>query len=375
MRYLKFLICLTLALCVAVVVEAKPNAGVRIKDLCRLAVDSDNALVGYGIVTGLAGTGDSARSRATLQSVKNLLQNFGVNVALDDVRSRNAAAVMVTTTLPAYAQQGNKLDINVTSIGDARSLLGGTLLLTHLKAVNGRIYATAQGPVSVGGFSYDLNGNVVQKNHPTAAHVPNGANVEKGVEAPLMDENGVVQYVLHEPDFATADRIKQRLVEVLGPGTAKAVDAARINVTVPKSSRHDVVGFLSRVERVAVVPDRPSRIVVNERTGTVVAGGGVTIAPVTITHGDLNVAISTEFIVSQPFAVFETGSDVRTQVVPQTEITVEEELGVNVSLPNHSTVSELVTALNKIKASSRDIITILQGIKRAGALNAELVIQ
>lgn len=349
--------------------------GVQIKDLSRLSTDHENALVGYGIVTGLASTGDTVRSVATMQSIKNLLLDFGVNVPVDGVHSRNAAAVMVTTTLPPYAQQGDKLDVNVTSLGDARSLLGGTLLLTHLVGANQKIYALAQGPVSVGGYSYDLNGNLIQKNHPTSALIPNGAVVERSVSSALMDASGAVEFILHEPDFATADRIVKALDEVLGAGNARALDAARIRVTVPERDRRNLVGFLSRVESTEVMPDLPSRVVINERTGTVVAGGNIRIAPVTITHGDLNVAISTEFAVSQPFLVFEPSENIRTQVVPETDITVEEEAGISVSLPRHSTVAELVAALNKVKASSRDIITILQGVKRAGALHAELIIQ
>lgn len=354
---------------------AEAAVGVQIRDLCRLSTDTDNALVGYGIVTGLASTGDSPRSGATMQSIKNILLGFGVNVPVSDVHSRNAAAVMVTATLPPYAQQGDKLDVNVTSLGDARSLLGGTLLLTHLVGPDQKIYALAQGPVSVGGFSYDLNGNLVQKNHPTAASVPNGATVERSMNATLMDASGTVEFILHEPDFATADRIVDALDELLGTGKAHALDAARIKVTVPERDRNDLVGFVSRIESMEVMPDQPARVVINERTGTVVAGGNVRIAPVTITHGDLNVAISTEFAVSQPALVFKPGEDIRTQVVPKTDVTVDEEAGINVSLPRHSTVAELVAALNKVKASSRDIITILQGVKRAGALHAELIIQ
>lgn len=355
--------------------DAVDEAGVRIKDLCRLTDAKENSLVGYGIVTGLAATGDSPRSGATMQSIKNVLQSFGVNVPVTEVRSRNAAAVMVTATLPPYAQQGDKLDINVSSLGDARSLLGGTLLLTHLAGADQKIYALAQGPLSVGGFSYDLNGNLIQKNHPTAASIPGGAIVERGVNTALVDAEGALNFNLYEPDFATASRIVDALERVLGAGRARALDAARIKVTVPEGDRANVVAFLSRIESTTVMPDLPSRVIINERTGTVVAGGDIRIAPVTISHGDLNVAISTEFTVSQPFLVAETARGVRTEVVPETDITVDEETGINVSLPRHSTVAELVTALNKVKASSRDIITILQGVKRAGALHAELIIQ
>lgn len=349
--------------------------GIRVKELARLAGAKDNALVGYGLVTGLAGTGDSVRSASTLQSIKNVLLRFGVNVPVDDVRSRNVAGVMVTSTLPPYAQPGDKLDVNVTSLGDARSLVGGTLLLTHLTGSDQVLYALSQGPVSVGGFSYDLNGNLVQKNHPTAAHIPSGATVERAVDTQMVDEAGAVQYVLYDPDFATASRIATSINRAVGQSQAKALDAARIRVSVPPESRDDLVAFLTSVESARVTPDQPARVVVNERTGTVVAGGDVQISPVTITHGDLNVNIKTEFIVSQPQFVFRAGPDVRTQVVPQTTIEVEEEDPIGVNLPNGSTVAELVTALNKVKATSRDVITILQGIKRAGALHAELVVQ
>ncbi len=371
----------TLLLCVLLSSNAyaeSAGVGVKIKDLSRISSAKENSLVGYGIVTGLAGTGDSSRSLATLQSVKNILQKFGVNVPLDEMRSRNAATVMVTATLPAYVQIGNKVDVNVTSMGDARSLVGGTLLLTHLLGADQKIYALAQGPVSVGGYSYDLNGNITQKNHPTAAHIAGGAMVERRLDIDLVGADNTIEYYLYEPDFATADRIAKALQALVGPDNAWAVDAARVKISLGashNSRQKNLVPLISKIENTFVVPDRPSRVVVNERTGTVVAGGEVRIAPITITHGDLNVAISTEFVVSQPFSVIGTGEGVRTQVIPQTDIAIDEEQGIAVSLPNHSTVAELVAALNKVRASSRDIITILQGVKRAGALHAELIIQ
>lgn len=355
--------------------SAHAQEGVRIKDLSRLASARDNALVGYGLVTGLAGTGDSSRSAATMQSIQNILQRFNVIVPLGDVRSRNAAAVMVTTTLPPYAQTGDKLDINVTSLGDSRSLVGGTLLLTHLTGADQRVYALAQGQLSVGGFSYDLNGNLVQKNHPTSAYITGGALVERSLQARLMSDTGYVQYNLYNPDFSTASLIADSLDSWIGAGSALAVDAARVRVRVPEAARPDLVRFLTRIENTRIEPDIPSRVVVNERTGTVVSGGNVRISSITVTHGDLNVAISTEFTVSQPLFVRQTGDNVRTVVVPQTTVEVEEEAPINVSLPNNSTIADLVSALNRVRATSRDIITILQGIKRAGALHAELIIQ
>ncbi|MCP4469643.1 MAG: flagellar basal body P-ring protein FlgI [Gammaproteobacteria bacterium] len=351
------------------------TGGVRIKDLSRLSSARDNALVGYGLVTGLAGTGDSARSSATMQSIKNILQRFNVIVPLNDVRSRNAAAVMVTTTLPPYAQNGDKLDINVTSLGDSRSLVGGTLLLTHLTGADQRVYALAQGQLLVGGFSYDLNGNVMQKNHPTSAYIAGGALVERSLRARLMSDTGYVQYNLHNPDFSTANLIADSLDDWIGAGSALAVDAARVRIKVPESARANLVRFLTHIENTIVEPDIPSRVVVNERTGTVVSGGNVRISAITVTHGDLNVAISTEYTVSQPLFVRHTGDNVRTVVVPETSVEVEEDAPINVSLPNNSTIADLISALNRVKASSRDIITILQGIKRAGALHAELIIQ
>lgn len=354
--------------------------GVRIGDLARLAALKDSALVGYGIVTGLAGTGDSPRNVATMQSVHNMLLRFGVNVDAEKMRSRNSAAVMVTTTLPPYSQPGDKLDINVTSIGDARSLLGGTLMLTPLAMDDRDIYALAQGPLSVGGFSYDLNGNLVQKNHPTAAHIPGGATVNQLMETPVLNDSGVVLYKLFEPNFETANRIVDSLNIVMGSAYARARDAARVEIFVPEEKRPDIVRFLSLVEKTEVIPHAPARVVVNERTGTVVSGGNVVISPITVTHGNLNVAISTDYLVSQPLIVGNefTRSDlstVSTQVVPQTTVEVKEQEPVSVNLPQGAKVAELVGVLNKIKASSRDTITILQGIKRAGALHAELVIQ
>jgi flagellar P-ring protein FlgI len=354
---------------------ADTDSSVRIKELCRLAGTKDNALVGYGLVTGLAGTGDSLRSAATLQSIKNILLRFGVNVPLNDVKSRNAAAVMVTANLPAYSQPGDKLDVNVTSMGDARSLVGGTLVLTHLNGPDDKIYALAQGPVSVGGFTYDMNGNVVQKNHPTAANIPSGAVVERGVESSMIDSEGYMQLVLYDPDFSTAERVAQSLQARFGDENAYAVDAARIKVYVPNSQRRRMVHFITQVESLSIVPDTHARVVVNERTGTVVSGGDVRISPTTITHGDLTVTIATDYDVSQPAFIRGINPNIRSIVVPDTNLDVLEEPPISVTMPRSTNIAELVTALNRVKASSRDVITILQGIKRAGALHAELIIQ
>jgi flagellar P-ring protein precursor FlgI len=352
-------------------------SGIRLKDLSRMESERPNMLVGYGVVTGLAGTGDSPNSKLTNQSISNVLGNLGVNIAPEALRSRNVAVVMIATSLPRYSQPGDLLDINVTSMGDARSLVGGTLLMTPLKGPDGQIYALAQGALSVGGYKYDLNGNVVQKNHPTAGTIPNGATVEKSVPDALLRGNGVVQYVMYQPDLTTVNRIVHAINTTYGQQLATPIDPSRYEVRVPEGSRSGWFDFLARTESLVITPDVRARVVVNERTGTVVSGGDVNISQTTISHGDLIVAITTDYQVSQPFAYFGVlnSPDVRTEVVPQTSVKASESVPIAVNLPKDTTVAELVAALNRVKASSRDIITILQGLKTAGALHAELVIQ
>ncbi len=354
---------------------AAPQA-VRIKDLGRIDSVRENSLVGYGLVTGLAGTGDSSRFTPTLQSVANMLARFGVIVTSDQINSRNVAAVTVTTSLPAFARPGDTLDVNVSSIGDARSLTGGTLLMTPLAGPDTKIYALAQGAISVGGYKYDLNGNVVQKNHPTSGMIPGGAIVENAVATSLLKKEGTVSLVLFEPDFTTANRIAESLNQSLGGALARALDAGRVEIAVPEAERSDIVGFLTRMENALVTPDQRARVVVNERTGTVVSGGDVRISMVTVSQGDLRVSVVTDYLVSQPSLLVEPDPGVRTEVVPRTRINVEENAaGSVVSLPAGTTVADLISALNKVKASTRDIISILQSMKKAGALHAELIIQ
>ena len=306
-------------------VWAIPNQdGVRLKELSRVVGVRDNSLIGYGLVTGLSGTGDTIRSRTTTQSIANTLRNLGLTIEVKDIASRNVAAVIVSATLPPFARPGDKLDINVTSMGDAKSLLGGTLLLTHLKGANGKIYALAQGPVSVGGFKYDINGNVVQKNHTTAGSIPDGAIVENITKTEIVDGNGQITLKLHNPDFTTVARVKTKINQRFGNGTASAVDAGRVVINIPGQYRSDTMTFLMQLESIRISPDVKARVVINERTGTVVSGGDVTISDVTITHGDLKVSIVTDFLVSQPFLVRQTGDNVRTQVVPDSKIDVVE---------------------------------------------------
>lgn len=371
MKFLAYLCILSLGLSGSVCAQLEP--GVKVKNLCRVVGVRDNSLVGYGILTGLAGTGDSIRSRATLQSIANVLKQYGVNVDVDDVRGRNVAAVMVTATLPSFASMGDKLDVHVTSIGDARSLLGGSLVLTSLRGPDGAIYALAQGPIATGAYKFDANGNVAQKNHPTAGVIPNGATIEREIPTAYLTPAGQITLKLHQPDFTTASRVAEAINRTQGSHVAAALDAGRIQIRVPENYRSDSVEFLSSVENLTIEPDRKAKIVVNERTGTVIAGGDIKISEVTISHGDLRISILTEYFVSQP--IFSRSPGVRTEVVPRTNLEAVEETPVTLSLPAYTTVADLVAALRKVKTSSRDIISILQAMKSAGALYAELEMQ
>ncbi|MEY3200547.1 MAG: hypothetical protein RIR70_97 [Pseudomonadota bacterium] len=348
---------------------------VRIKDLGKLQGARDNALTGYGIVTGLAGTGDAPGNRATRQALSNVLQQFNLTVPPDQVQSRNVAVVMVSAVLPTFAREGDAIDITVTSAGDARSLVGGSLLLTPLKGPNGRVYALAQGPLTVGGYRYDANGNVVQKNHPTVASVPGGAVVEVGLAATLMSASKRLTFKLAEADFMTADAVARAINTQVGPELARALDASGIEIEVPAAQQERLVEFIARLEKVEVTPDRRAKVVINERTGTVVAGGDVRINRVAISHGDLKISITSQSEASQPVLVSQTGPGVRTVVVTNSFIDVNEPAGSHFVPPGNTTVADLVRTLTNLKIASRDIISILRAVKAAGALHAELVVQ
>ena len=367
-----FVVTLFLACFAADLAHSEP---VRIKDLGKVSGWRENALVGYGLVTGLAGTGDSPGNKATRQAIANLLSQFNFAIGPDQVQSRNVAAVIVTASLPAFARSGDAIDVTVTSLGDARSLVGGNLLVTPLKGANNRVYALANGAVSVGGYKYDMNGNVVQKNHPTVGSVPGGATVEVGVSAQVMSADNTVTFVLSEPDYTTASRVAASLNGIFGVEIAQARDAAGIEIQVPPGQREHLAAFLTKVESASIEPDRRAKVVINERTGTVVAGGDVRISKVSISHGDLKVSIVTENSVSQPSFVTAIGPGVRTQVVANTRVEVEERGETGFVPATSNTVSELVQALTRIKTNTRDIISILRAIKAAGALHAELVVQ
>lgn len=354
---------------------AQPVGEVRLKEIARVAGVRDNPLTGYGLVFGLSGSGDSARNRATLQSVANTLRTFGVNVALDDLASRNVAAVIVTAKLPAFAEPGQPLDVLVSSSGDARSLSGGTLMLAPLTGPDGRVYAIAQGAISVGGYQFEALTASVQKNHPTVGVIPSGATVEQAPPLQVTGDGRHLSILLNEPDFTLANRIVQSLQSTLPGINARAEHAGKITVTYPVAPSN-MVAEIARLENVQVRPERKSRVVVNERTGTIVAGGGVRLGRVSISQGDLRVEISTEYSVSQPGGLLiRPSSNIQTAIVPHSEINTREGTAPLVSVPEGATVADLLSALRSIRLPTRDVIAVLQSIKAAGALDGELVIQ
>lgn len=353
----------------------QPVGEVRLKEIARVAGVRENPLTGYGLVFGLSGSGDSARNRATMQSVANALRTYGVNVSLDDLASRNVAAVIVTAKLPAFAEPGQPLDVQVASSGDARSLSGGTLMLAPLSGPDGRIYAIAQGSISVGGYQFEGQTSSVQKNHPTVGVIPSGATVEQAPPVQVASDGRQLSIVLNEPDFTMANRVVEALEASL-PGTqARAEHAGKITVSYA-SPPTNLVAEVARIENVMVRPERKARVVVNERTGTVVAGGDVRLGRVSISQGDLRVEISTEYSVSQPGGVLiKPSSQIQTAIIPSTRITTQEGPSPVVNVPEGATVADLLAALRSIRLPTRDVIAVLQSIKAAGALDGELVIE
>lgn len=346
------------------------NISVRVKDISKIQGVRNNQLIGYGIVVGLDGTGDSNKSTFTVQSIANMLKNFGVNVAAGDLKLKNVAAVMVTADLPPFAKPGDNIDVTVSSLGDAKTLQGGTLLYTPLKAGNGQIYAVAQGALSIGGFSAGKGGSSVQKNHQSVARIPSGATVEQGVPTSFSD-NGYITWSLDQPDFTTASRMANQINSRFGLGKlAEAVDGGTVKVILPSYYRSNPVGFISLVENVELVPDEVAKIVINERTGTVVMGGEVKIAPIAISHGSLQVKIDQAEFVSQPNP-FSRGKTTKTT---SNNIQADEPKATNIVLPTGASVRDLIGALNAVGATPQDIIAIVQAIKEQGALKAELEI-
>lgn len=341
----------------------------RIKDIAQLEGVRGNQLVGYGLVVGLNGTGDSAATQFTVQSLVSMMERLGVTVNRSQVKVDNVAAVMITAELPPFAKAGSTIDVQVSSIGDADSLAGGNLLMTPLKGPDGNVYAVAQGPLAVGSLAFGGKAAKVQKNHPTAARIPGGAFVER--EVPFaMDPGAALNYRLRQPDFTTVSRMASAINTFFKGELARPVDGGSLSVQIPASYQGRQIDFIAAVEGLAVTPDAVAKIVVNEKTGTIVMGEGVRIATVAVSHGNLNLVISESASVSQPGPL----SGGSTVVVPETEIQVREEEGNLVVLPMGVSIGEVARALNAIGATPRDLIAIFQAIKAAGALQAELVI-
>jgi flagellar P-ring protein precursor FlgI len=345
---------------------AAVQATTRIKDIAKVQGVRSNQLVGYGLVVGLAGTGDSNKSTYTIQSITSMLKNFGVVVSAGQLQPKNVAAVMVTAQLPPFVKSGDTIDITVSSMGDAKSLQGGTLLQTPLKAANGAIYAVGQGPMSIGGFSVSSGGSSQQKNFPTVASIPGGAIVERDVQTKI-DDNGNIALALNQPDFTTANRITTAINRQFG-SIAASRDAGTVSIRVPDEYSANLVGFIASIEELYVTPDNIAKVVINERTGTVVMGGNVTIDEVAVAQGGLTVKITKTTDVSQPPPL----SGGSTTVTDNKTIDVKEQPANLIVLPATANVSDVVNALNAVGATPRDIIAILQSMKAAGALHAEL---
>ncbi len=349
---------------------AQEEGGVRIKDITDVEGVRENMLIGYGLVVGLKGTGDSlTNSPFTEQSLKGMLERMGVNTRDADLKTKNVAAVMVTAVLPPFASQGTRIDVTVSAMGDAKDLMGGTLLVTPLMGADGEVYAVSQGQLTVGGFSAAGQAQSVSKGVPTSARIANGAIVEREVAFDLATLD-TIRLSLRNPDFTTAQRIANVINEDLGPNTARATDLGGVLLTPPPTLRGNVVGLITRVEQLRIEPDQIARVVIDEQSGVIVMGANVRVSQVAIAQGNLTVKITETPQVSQPNPLSEGGETV---VVPRTEVTVDEGGDQKLAILSPApTLQELVSGLNALGIGPRDMITILQTIKSAGALQADL---
>ncbi|MFH1671941.1 MAG: flagellar basal body P-ring protein FlgI [Pseudomonadota bacterium] len=384
------IISLTVCLCLSIAVSAY---GIRIKDISKIKGIRSNQLIGYGLVVGLNGTGDKDTTYFTVQSLVNMIEQMGVQVDRDSVTVKNVAAVIVTAKMPPFARIGNKIDIVISSIGDAKSLLGGTLLLTPLRGVDKQVYALSQGPLCVGGFSTGgAAGGGVIKNHPTVASIPRGATIEKEIPISIQNKDELT-ITLNNPDFTTAMRMAKVINGKFKTELALPVDSGTLKLTIPAPLKNNLVQMIASLENLEVRPDAVARVILNEKTGTIVIGEKVKISTVAIAHGNLQITIKESANVYQPapFAPappigaetaqtnIEGGGVItapggQTVIIPESDVVAEEEKRNLIILPAGTTIGELVRALNAIGATPRDLITILQSIRFAGALQAEIEI-
>lgn len=344
----------------------------RLRDMCDVLGARDNQLVGYGVVTGLNGTGDDASAPFAAQSLRSLLRRLGVQVDNKQVRLRNVAAVVVTATIPPFYRSGSKLDITVSSMGNARSLQGGVLLQTPLRGADRKTYAVGQGPLILGGMSAGGSGGSVTENHTTTARIPNGALVEREIPTQFVMGNKVT-LVLRAPDFQNAQRVAEAVNQSLGRGAARALDAGSIEVFSPASYRDRPVELVAKLNELEMTPVQSARIVVNERTGTIVAGGDVRLSPVAIAQGGITISIKETSEVSQPGPL----SGGKTEVTKKTDVDVAEKTPAPALtyLKGAASLADVAQALSTFGVTPRELASILQALKAAGALSAEVVVQ
>jgi len=362
MKYIKILLLITFL--------GSAVYGQRIKDIAYFKGVQSEQLIGYGLVVGLAGTGDSYRSTFTIQSIISMLKRFGITVPQTNLRTRNIAAVMITANVNNLLKVGAKFDVLVSSMGDATSLMGGTLLMTPLSGSSGQVHGLAQGAVSIGGFDISTrSGGRVAKNHALSGRVPNGGELQKEMVSSSFKNNEVTIF-LREPDFTTLNNISKAINTTFNDTLAHSIGGSEIKVRVPDSSKSNLTSFLASLESIQVQRDVIAKVILNERTGTVVAGTNVKISPVTISHGSLNITIRSFPIISQPGPFSQGSTKLFNNQVPS----VSQEGNNAVAIDGASNVQQVASALNSLKVSPRDIIAIFQALKEAGALDAELVI-
>ena len=359
-----------LALVAGLLLPAESLAQARIKDIASIEGVRDNLLIGYGLVVGLDGTGDDLGSAVfTRESLIGMLQRLGVNARDEDLDTDNVAAVMVTANLPPFSRQGSRIDVDVSALGDSESLLGGTLLVTPLLGADGEVYSVAQGPVQIGGFSAQGNGQSITRGVPTVGRIPNGAIIEREIGFEL-EQMRTLKFALRNPDFTTANRIAEAINARLGTPAATPIDSGTVDLSVPADRRANMVAFLTEIEQLAVRTDQPARVIIDERSGVIVMGDQVRINTVAIAQGNLTIRVTETPQVSQPNAFSETGDTV---VVDRTEIEVDDGSGNQLAVVETGvSLQELVDGLNALGIGPRDMITILQAIKAAGALQAEI---
>ena len=362
-----------LALAAILATSLDARAGARLKDVALIAGARDNQLVGYGLVTGLAGDGDKDPVYS-IQSIANMLQRFGVTVPPATVSTKNLAVVMITAEIPPFLKNGARLDVMVSSFGDAKSLQGGVLLQTPLYGADGKVYAVAQGALAVGGFVGGAGGGggaTVQKNHPTVAKIAGGALVEREIPSTIV-RNSSIELLLREPDFTSAARLAMAINDVF-TNSATALDPTSIRVKMPEGlPKEAAVDFIARLESIEFIPDVPARVIINERTGTIVATSRIRIAACAVSHGELTISVANSQDVSQPNAMSKGGT---TAVTSRTDTQINEAKARLITLNEMPTIEQVAAGLNSIGVTPRDMMSIFQSLKEAGALQAELIMR